>query len=234
MTLQAIIFGSIGTLTETSDLQRAAFNAAFAENGLGWHWSAEVYQHLVAEGTSGGEARIAAFAADRGEPPVDSAMLHSRKSALFQTAMAANGLRPNAGVTELIAEARAAGVRIAMASTTSARNITAMFAATAPDLSAAMFDVVTSADSVTRGKPAPDVYFAVLAQLGVDADAVVAIEDTIQSAASPRAAGIATIVVPGAIALQQDFGRLPVAKSVKQFGGLAAFRALLADATAPV
>ena len=222
MHLQAIIFGSIGTLTETSDLQRAAFNAAFAENGLGWHWTAEVYQHLVAEGTSGGEARIAAYAADRGEPPVDSAMLHSRKSALFQTAMAANGLRPNAGV------------RIAMASTTSARNITAMFAATAPDLSAAMFDVVTSADSVTRGKPAPDVYFAVLAQLGVDADAVVAIEDTIQSAASPRAAGIATIVVPGAIALQQDFGRLPVATSVKQFGGLAAFRALLADATAPV
>jgi beta-phosphoglucomutase-like phosphatase (HAD superfamily) len=38
--LQAVIFGSIGTIAETSDIQRQAFNLAFAEAGLDWNWDA--------------------------------------------------------------------------------------------------------------------------------------------------------------------------------------------------
>jgi beta-phosphoglucomutase-like phosphatase (HAD superfamily) len=34
MTVKAIMFGSIGTLVETSNLQRHAFNRAFKDAGL--------------------------------------------------------------------------------------------------------------------------------------------------------------------------------------------------------
>ena len=229
MILQAIIFGSIGTLTETSELQRQAFNTAFRDAGLDWLWDAETYAELVADGQSGGEERINGFAARQGVdlPAGQTAVLHAHKSAIFQSMMTRGGLQPNAGVVDLLVEARAAGIGLAMASTTSAANIDAMFAATAPALTADMFDIVLSAESVARGKPSPDVYIAALRHLGVPASAAVAIEDTRQSLAAPLAAGIATLVVPGAIARHQDFGDAPIAASIAAFGGLSSFETML-------
>ena len=230
MTLQAIIFGSIGTLTETSHLQRAAFNAAFAEAGLDWHWDAEGYAAMIADGQSGGAERIAAYARSR-HAQLDAAQvdrLHHRKSAIYQQRMTADGLPPRPGVVALLTETRARGIKLAMASATSPANIAAMFAATAPALTAAMFDVVLSGDDAAHGKPAPDIYLEALCRLGVAAADAVAIEDTRQSLASPQAAGIVTLVTPGAIAVHQDFGRTPVAPSLAGFGGVAAMQALLA------
>lgn len=230
MALRAIIFGSIGTLVETSDLQRTAFNAAFDEAGLGWDWDSATYRSLVADGASGGAARIAAYAADRGEAlsTAAAAGIHARKSAILQQRMTDDGVPPRPGVVDLIAEARAAGLTVAMASTTSKANIDAIFAATAPALTREMFDVVTCETDAARGKPAPDVYLEVLRRLGLRADEAVAIEDTRQSLASPRAAGIATLVVPGEIAGGQDFGDAPVTASLAGYGGLAALRGLIA------
>ncbi|TRW14644.1 HAD-IA family hydrolase [Glacieibacterium frigidum] len=218
MTLKAIIFGSIGTLTETSELQRAAFNAAFAEVGLDWDWDADSYRNLVAGGASGGEQRIAAYAEARDETLTDgqAAQIHARKSALFQQAMAA-GVAPNPGVVALIEAARAAGLKIGFASTTSAANIDAMFAATAPALTRAHFDAVMDADGVANGKPAPDVYLEVARRLGVAASEALAIEDTLQSAASPRAAGMATLIVPGMIARGQDFAEFATVETLEGF-----------------
>lgn len=218
MTLKAIIFGSIGTLTETSELQRQAFNTAFAEVGLDWDWDADSYRNLVAHGASGGEQRIAAYAEALGQPLASSqaAQIHARKSALFQQAMAA-GIEPNPGVVALIGAARFAGVKIGFASTTSADNIDAMFAATTPSLSREQFDIVTDARTVANGKPAPDIYLEVARRLGVAVGEALAIEDTLQSAASPRAAGMATLIVPGMIARGQQFVGFPVVDTLERF-----------------
>ena len=97
MTLKAIIFGSIGTVTETSDMQRRAFNRAFAEAGLGWDWDFKTYKDMVAGDGAvvGGSERISAYAAARGEPlsveMIDG--LHTAKSAIFQEMMAEDGIR---------------------------------------------------------------------------------------------------------------------------------------------
>ena len=56
MNIRAIIFGSIGTLVETSDLQRQSFNQAFKEANLNWHWDSKLYQKLLSQ--SGGRNRI--------------------------------------------------------------------------------------------------------------------------------------------------------------------------------
>ena len=218
MTLKAIIFGSIGTVTETSDMQRRAFNRAFAEAGLKWDWDFETYKAMVAGDGAivGGSDRIAAYAAARGEAlsPDMIDRLHDAKSAIFQKLMADEGLSPNSGVVELIANARAKGLKLAFASTTSPENIAAMFAATAPSLTAAHFDLVLSGDDVTAIKPAPDIYLHALERLGIAADEAIAIEDTATSMAAPLAAHIPTVIVPGMIAKSQNFGETPVLQSL--------------------
>ena len=227
MTLKAIIFGSIGTVTETSDIQRRAFNRTFAEAGLGWNWDFKTYKDMVAGDGAivGGSERIAAYAAGRGELLSPDAIdrLHTTKSAIFQKLMSDEGLTPNAGVVELIVDARATGLKIAFASTTSPENIAAMFAATAPALTAVDFDLVLSGDDVTAIKPAPDIYLRALERLGIAADEAIAIEDTATSMAAPLAAHIPTVIVPGVIAQLQDFGQTPVLQSL---GTLAALDAV--------
>ena len=44
---KAILFGSIGTIAETSRLQLRSFNQAFSESGLDWNWSIGEYQTML-------------------------------------------------------------------------------------------------------------------------------------------------------------------------------------------
>ena len=44
--VSSLLIGSIGTVVETSQLQLEAFNGAFKEFDLGWHWSREEYENL--------------------------------------------------------------------------------------------------------------------------------------------------------------------------------------------
>ncbi len=208
MAIKAIIFGSIGTLTETSEMQRQAFNTAFAEHGLSWSWDAASYRSMVAgeAGVVGGGARIADYTSAQGIALDDAtvAAIHADKSRIFRETMARDGVALNAGVDALIADARSHGVRVAFASTTSLANIDTMLNAARPSL-AGRFDVVLSGEDVERGKPAPDVYLSALDRLGFDSSEVIAIEDSVPSLRSPLAAGIATVVVPGALWRGSDF-----------------------------
>jgi len=52
--MKAIIFGSIGTLVETSEIQRKSFNQAFKEMDLDWYWDKEEYKKLLKK--SGGKS----------------------------------------------------------------------------------------------------------------------------------------------------------------------------------
>ena len=62
MTLTALIFDVDGTLVETEGVHLQAFNAAFKDAGLNWHWSAELYKILL--GTTGGKERMLAYIRD--------------------------------------------------------------------------------------------------------------------------------------------------------------------------
>ena len=78
MSLDALIFDVDGTLAETEELHRRAFNIAFADVGLGWVWSEDDYRRLLA--TTGGKERIAVHASAERLPlaPADIAALHAR------------------------------------------------------------------------------------------------------------------------------------------------------------
>lgn len=205
MANQALIFGSVGTLVETSDMQRRAFNAAFAAEGLDWYWDKRTYADLLQ--SSGGAARIAHFAESLNET-VDADQVHATKVALFGQMMARDGLTLRPGVGALIKAAHASDIPVAFATTTGATQLDAMFDALAvmdeDALSRDDFAFVGDADTVVHAKPAPDIFEAALRALGVAAADAVAIEDSAVNAAAPLVAGITTFVTPGEMHLGRD------------------------------
>ena len=197
---RAIIFDVDGTLSETEETHRRAFNRAFSAAGLDWHWDQPLYADLLE--VTGGKERIRFYIESFGGTgaPAESLdtfipALHARKTEAY-TEMVSGGevsLRP--GIRELIADARMRGYRLAIATTTTPANVDALLAATLG--SEHCFEVVCAGDSVANKKPAPDVYELALAELGLPASACVAIEDSRNGLLAAAAAGIPTVVTPG-------------------------------------
>ena len=200
--LHAIRFGGIGTLVETSELQRKAFNRAFEEAGLGWYWQRDAYRSLLS--VAGGRNRIRYFGRQTGS--IDEQMvisLHARKTELFQQALLRSEIAPRAGVKNLINKALNTDTRLAIASTTSKSNIVALAAASGIDL--AEFDVIVHGDLVTNRKPDPEVYEKCLGLLGTMAHEAAAIEDSDSGVHSALGAGLACFALPGANTDGQNF-----------------------------
>ncbi len=193
---KAILFGAIGAVVETSEIQRQAFNRAFADAGLAWDWDAATYRRLLQK--PGGAQRIRAYA-DAHKQTVDAEALHAAKSHHFQRALD-EGVRLRLGVYEIITAARAHGVKLGFVTTTSTENVNAILLATNGLLDRSDFDFVGHTGMVVNGKPDPEIYKLALDKLGVAAYEAVAIEDTPASAEASVAAGIETIGFQGAYA----------------------------------
>lgn len=207
--LEALIFDVDGTLAETEEAHREAFNAAFAEAGLGWVWERALYSELLK--VTGGKERIRHFMATvlRRDPlaaDTDAlvAMLHRRKTTLYGELIAAGtvGLRP--GIAAVLAASRRSGIRLAIATTTSRPNVDALLAATLGADAAATFEVIVAGDEVASKKPAPDVYLEALRLLRLDAAQCLAVEDSANGVRSARGAGIPVLVTRGMYTAHDD------------------------------
>lgn len=208
---QAIIFDVDGTLAETErDGHRPAFNQAFAEQGLDWHWDAACYGRLLE--ITGGKERIRHFAechapAIAARPDFDDLVkrLHAAKTRHFLRLVAQGRLPLRPGVAELIAGARRAGIHLAIATTTSPENVTALLRANLGPDSLEWFAVIGSGDVVPAKKPAPDIYRWVLERLKLRPAACLAVEDSANGLRAARGAGIPTVVTVSEYTAGQDF-----------------------------
>jgi HAD superfamily hydrolase (TIGR01509 family) len=198
---RAIIFDVDGTLAETEETHREAFNRAFRKAGLPWSWDRDLYRELLA--VTGGKERIRHFIEDHGgegAPAEDRdsfiRALHAEKTMAYTRMVSGGELELRGGVRELIDAARRRGYRLAIATTTTPANVDALLDAALGDSGLGLFEVICAGDSVADKKPAPDVYLRTLEELGLPAANCIAIEDSRNGLLAARAAGIKTIVTP--------------------------------------
>jgi beta-phosphoglucomutase-like phosphatase (HAD superfamily) len=201
MILRALIFDVDGTLADTEEAHRRAFNEAFWQAGLDWHWTKIRYSHLLR--VTGGKERLAAFIRTLAASPAEREELneripyiHEAKTRNYTRMMHAGLVALRQGVERLLDEAHGAGIRLALASTTTYANIEALLGSTLGAGAIQRFAAISAGDQVPRKKPAPDIYVHVLRQLQASPDECVAIEDSANGLAAAKAAGLFTIVTP--------------------------------------
>jgi HAD superfamily hydrolase (TIGR01509 family) len=200
--MSAILFGSIGTIADTSELQRQAFNQAFKAHGLDWYWNRAEYLTMLE--TSGGQQRIIDYADSMGQS-VDAEAIHRSKSEFFQNSLTNSQVQPRAGVIETIQCAKSQGLKIAFVTTTSQENISLLMAALQPSIQITDFDLILNSALVDRPKPDKAAYTFALEKLGESSDSCIAIEDNLGGLESAIAAGLDCIAFPNQNTAHHDF-----------------------------
>lgn len=210
-TLQALLFDVDGTMADTErDGHRPAFNMAFEAAGLDWNWDEALYGKLLS--VTGGKERIR-FYLDKFNTNFEKPAnfdgfvkgLHAAKTKFYTQLMAEGKIPLRPGVEELINEARATNMRLAVVTTTTPANVTALLENTLGPDSESWFEVIAAGDIVPAKKPAPDIYDWALEQMNLSADEAIAFEDSLNGIRSSVAANIKTIITINEYTKNDDF-----------------------------
>lgn len=209
--LKAVLFDVDGTLADTEqDGHRPAFNAAFKEFGLSWHWDVPLYGELLQ--VTGGKERIQFYiekykpdALNRSDLDRWIASLHKTKTLHFKQLMERGEIPLRPGVKRLIHELRDQNIKIAIATTTTPENVTYLLQSTLGKNAIDFFDVIGAGDIVPKKKPAPDIYFWVLDKLQMKPSQCIAIEDSENGLRAARAANLPTLITVNHYTHQQNF-----------------------------
>lgn len=206
MTLEALIFDLDGTMADTEEAHRQAFNAAFIKLGLWWDWGPLRYSELLE--TSSGLDRLHCYIDTLKVPPEERARLHAiapaihaTKSEIYLELLRSWRLPLRPGVKRLICDAREAGLQVAVVSTSATVNARAVL----DNHFKREIALLVCVDEVGRKKPAPDLYQRALALLRKPSSACIAFEDSANGLRAARAAGLATLVTPSRWTMAQDF-----------------------------
>ena len=199
---KAIIFGSIGTILETSDIQRKSFNKAFKKFGLNWYWSKNEYKKLLK--MSGGENRLSNYAKIK-NIKINTLKLRNLKTKFFNNYLKKNKLKPRAGVVNVIKFCKKNNIKLGFASSTSINNINSIFFALENTIKKKDFDFIGNSKLVSKKKPYPDIYKVALKKFDLSSKECLAIEDTEESMKSALSAKIICIAFPGKLHEKEKF-----------------------------
>jgi HAD superfamily hydrolase (TIGR01509 family) len=199
MPLKALIFDVDGTLAETEETHRAAFNAAFAQDGLDWFWDVDLYRELLR--VTGGKERLRRYAQVSGLAPSQLpeariARLHALKNEFYAGMVGAGACPLRPGVEPLIRHAADAGLALAIATTTSRVNVEALVTAALGVDGLGAFDIIVAGEDVRAKKPAPDAYLLAIQALALNDEDCIAFEDSRNGLQAALAANLRTVVTP--------------------------------------
>lgn len=210
--LKALIFDVDGTLADTETVHLAAFNHAFAEEGLDWHWTTDQYTQLLE--ISGGKERMLhhwrSMQPDLKELQGGAVLatidrLHEIKTAFYENAVNGGAVSLRPGVLALMDEALKQGLGLAIATTTSPVNIAALLRNAIGAEWRRQFLAIGDASSSPIKKPHPQVYLQVLTDMRLPADVCVAFEDSANGLRAAMGAGLSTVITPNGFTRHHDF-----------------------------
>ena len=200
MTLKAVIFGSIGSFSETSRIQLESFNEALSQNGLKHQWNEKEYIEFLK--IQGGLNRLKQVFPESNPQVLEK--IHSDKTLLFQQKLAEGEFFLRNGFEAFCKMLLQNNILIGLASTTFLDSIDAILKSL-NTISKENFAFIGHQGLTQRQKPDPEIYEIALREMGVKKEKVVAFEDTRLSLMSPIHAGIKTIAIPGELSSGQDF-----------------------------
>ncbi|HEX6292665.1 MAG TPA: HAD family phosphatase [Herpetosiphonaceae bacterium] len=183
---RAVLWDVDGTLLDSADYHWLAWRDTMAAEGFdlarerfaasfGWRNDAILRDWLGADLTDAEIARIG-----------------DAKEALYRRLMRERGVKPLPGVRRWLDRLHAAGWRQAVASSAPRLNVAAILEALEI---APLFEAITSAEDVQRGKPDPQVFLVAAEKLGVAPQRCIVVEDAPAGVEGGRRAGMRTVGV---------------------------------------
>ena len=206
MKLEGIIFDVDGTIADTEDIHRQAFNKAFSEYNLNWHWSREKYHELLF--ISGGKERIRKCLTEENTINIDNSFikeLHKCKSEYYRSMLISADIKLRPGIKRLITEAKNLNIKLGIATNSSSANLTTLIKKNLNTQPEQLFDTIVTSDIVLEKKPSPEIYHRALFNLNLSAENCVAIEDTANGNISALTAGLRTVITTHAYTKDNDF-----------------------------
>jgi HAD superfamily hydrolase (TIGR01509 family) len=190
--LRGVIFDMDGVVVDSEPISMATI----AEHG------GRADPAMLAELTGVSLAEALSMAAERSGVALDAAHLYRSYEERYLPRLRASAV-PTPGLDRLITALRAAGVPLALASSSSLAEIDVVVGALG--LRAAL-SAIASAEEVARPKPAPAVYRLAIRRLGAGPGAVVAIEDSATGGAAANAASLTCVGLRTAATRTHDLG----------------------------
>ena len=228
--MKALIFDCDGVLVDTErDGHRVAFNRAFAEAGIAADWGIDRYGELLK--IAGGKERMTHYFNEAGWPPGHTAAtliadLHKKKTAIFTGLVKSGSLPLRPGVTRLVDEARAAGIRLGVCTTSDPKSVDGVL-----DLMGARrksgFEIVLAGDVVKKKKPDPEIYDLAKRRLGLDGRDCIVIEDSRNGLLAAVGAGMPCLITTSTYTKDEDFSE--ASQVVPELGDAPNVRVTLRD-----
>jgi HAD superfamily hydrolase (TIGR01509 family) len=207
---KALIFDCDGVLAETErDGHRVAFNRMFADKGYPVHWGIALYKELLKVG--GGKERMkyyfdeTSWPAGTGDKDALIKELHKLKTDYYTQIIESGEMPPRPGVARLVDEASAAGVKLAVCSTSNERAVNAVLEKLLGPQRKAKFDVVLAGDVVSKKKPDPEIYLLALDRLHLGPAECVVVEDNRNGLLAAKGAGLHCVVTTNEYSQDEDF-----------------------------
>ncbi|MCO5586417.1 hypothetical protein L7F22_040357 [Adiantum nelumboides] len=224
--LQALVFDCDGVILESEDLHRRAYNAAFNHfnvvctgSSQALEWSSHFYDQLQNQ-IGGGKPKMRWYFKTYGWPsstifasaPENDAdrdmlidMLQDWKTEKYKDIIASGSVDPRPGVLELMDEAQAKGLKVAVCSAATKSSVIFCLNNLLGENRIEQLDCFLAGDDVQKKKPDPSIYVEAAKRLAVSAEQCLVIEDSVIGLQAAVGAGMNCIISYTSSTAEQDF-----------------------------